>query len=106
ADIDDLHYPQAELDKIVQAISTEVPVFIGFTDENSLGRNPPELFGDRLVYAPGLVSRDSYNFGADSVSRRVMVEIDKTPTFYTRLATYIRGTTPTHTDSLGGSRHA
>ncbi len=106
ADLDEKHYSIPELEKILAAIRTEVPVFVGFTDETSLGAPPPEAFGDRLVYAPGLISRDSFNFGADSVSRRVMVEIERTPTFYSRLATFVRGKTPEKVESLGASKHA
>ncbi|MBY0370771.1 CHASE2 domain-containing protein [bacterium] len=106
ADLDQQHYSQAELEEVVSALDSSVPVFVGFTDDALLGRKVPEVFGDRLAFSPGLVSRDSFNFGADSVSRRVLVEIARTPTFYARLATFLRGKTPSHTVGLGESRHA
>jgi signal transduction histidine kinase len=106
ADVDDKHYSSTELTQLVGAVASNVPLFIGFTDEVGLGRPIPVALGDRVTFAPGIVSRDSYHFGADSVSRRVMFEIDRTPTFFSRLATFIRGTTPTRVESLGNSKHA
>ncbi len=106
ADLNERFYSVADLDRLVKSVDSAVPIFIGFTDETSLGRPVPEVFGDRVFYSPGLVSRDSYNYGADSVSRRVMVDIDRTPSFFARMATYLRGTTPTRIEELSASRHA
>ncbi len=106
ADLNDQNYSAADLKTFVSSIDSSIPVFLGYLNEMELSRSAPEAFGDRLVYAPGLISRDSFNYGADSVTRRVMVQIDHVPTFYSRLATFLRGSTPESIDTLGTSRHA
>ncbi len=106
ADLNEQHYSAADLQRVVSAIDPAVPLFVGYLDEMGLDRPAPTVFGDRLTYSPGLVSRDSFNYGADSVSRRVMAQIDHVPTFYARLATFVRGSTPDRLESLSSSRHA
>lgn len=106
ANLDDQHYTVEELEKVVAVLDSSVPVFVGFTDDASLDRRIPEVFGDRLSYSAGIVSRDSFNFGADSVSRRVLAELRHNPTLYSRMATFLRGKTPEGLEELGQSRHA
>lgn len=106
AELNELHYTPSDLSKIASAVDKTVPVFVGFTEEMSLDKPPPNAFADRFVYAPGLVSRDSFNYGADAVSRRVMTQIDHVPTFYARLASFLRAAPAENVEALGTSRHA
>ncbi len=106
ADIDARQYAPSELDRLVSVVDASIPVLVGYTEESSLGRAAPKAFGDRITFSAGIASRDAYSFGADSVTRRVMVEIDRFPTFYARLATYLRGSTPERVETQGTSKHA
>ena len=60
--------------------------FIGYVDDESLGRNPPAVLAPVIKYLPGFISRDTYSYGADSVTRRVMISIEGLPSLYAKLA--------------------
>ncbi len=78
-------YTSSELALLAKALQRVAYPFIGYTDDESLGKNPPvELAGVR--YLPGFISRDTFSYGADSVSRRVMIAIQSVPTVYAELA--------------------
>lgn len=95
-------YTTSELTLLGKALQKVPHPFIGYTDDESLGKNPPvELAGVR--YLPGFISRDTFSYGADSVSRRVMLTIQSVPSVYAELANLARpsGTPFLHIDPLG-----
>ncbi len=78
-------YTPSELALIGKALVKVPNPFVGYTDDESLGKNPPaELAGAR--YLPGFISRDTFSYGADSVSRRVMITLQSVPSVYSELA--------------------
>lgn len=80
-------YSDAELTQIGRALLKIENSFIGYTDDDSLGKAPPEALGiSPSRYLPGFVSRDTFSYGADSVTRRVMLTIDGMETLYLRLS--------------------
>jgi signal transduction histidine kinase len=82
-------YTPSELALLGKALLKVPNPFIGYTDDDSLGKNPPvELSGVR--YLPGFISRDTFSYGADSVSRRVMITLQSVPTVYAELANLAR----------------
>ncbi len=87
APINEKYYSDAELTQMAQIFSTVSHMYIGYTDSESLGKNPPRSLFHTAHYVPGYVSRDTFSYGADSVSRRVMLSIEGIPTLYSRLAT-------------------
>lgn len=56
--------------------------FVGFNDDESLGHERPKAFTGSFPYVAGFVSRDTFSYGGDSVSRRVMTMIDGQPTLF------------------------
>ncbi len=95
-------YTPAELALLGKALQKVAHPFIGYTDDESLGKNPPvELTGVR--YLPGFISRDTFSYGADSVSRRVMLTIQSVPSVYAELANLAQPnrTSLRHVDPLG-----
>lgn len=87
-------YSEAELALMASSMGKVPHTFIGYTDDESLGRNPPAVLAPVARYVPGFISRDTFSYGADSVTRRVMIAIDGLPTLYSRLAALYRGMTP------------
>lgn len=87
APINEKLYSEQELSELAQVFS-KTTVFIGYTDSQSLGKNPPRALFHSAHYLPGYVSRDTFSYGADSVSRRVMLTIDGVPTLYSKLAQF------------------
>lgn len=79
-------YSQEELHRLAQSMAKLDHVFIGYTDDESLGTNPPLEIAPVAKYLPGFVSRDTFSYGSDSVSRRVMISIQNVPTVFTELA--------------------
>ncbi|MFM8312928.1 MAG: ATP-binding protein [Deltaproteobacteria bacterium] len=78
-------YSEQELSELAHAFS-QVPMYVGYTDSENMGKNAPRALFHSTHYLPGYVSRDTFSYGADSVSRRVMLTIDGLPTVYLKLA--------------------
>jgi signal transduction histidine kinase len=90
APVNDKVYTESEIERIGASLRENRNPFIGYIDDESLGRKAPQpLWGIR--YIPGFISRDNFSYGADSVSRRVMIEIDGSPTLYSELAWLYNG---------------
>ncbi len=85
-------YTDAELALMSSAFTQVSGMFIGYTDNESLGKNPPRSLFHTAHYSPGYVSRDTFSYGADSVSRRVMLSIDGIPSVYSKLSNYYHQT--------------
>ena len=96
-------YERNRLEHIFRSVPHTV---IGFSDDESLGRSEPAVFSNDTVYVPGIVSRDAFSFGGDSVTRRVMLKIDAQPTLFSVLAQrYCSRKGPVCSpDDLGGER--
>ncbi|MBI1859361.1 MAG: CHASE2 domain-containing protein [Deltaproteobacteria bacterium] len=75
-------YSSSELNTLDQVFSSIPETIIGFNDDESLGRKRPTELSTRAPYLPGFVSRDTFSYGSDSVSRRVMLTIEGQPTLY------------------------
>lgn len=91
ATIDDKLYSEAELQLIAKAFSKVPNTYVGYVDDENLGKSQPTVLNLLGRYLPGFVSRDTFSYGADSVSRRVMVNIEGFPTVYARIACQYRG---------------
>lgn len=75
-------YTSHELNRL-NAIFKSIPTaVVGFNDDESLGRTRPAAFSDVAFYVPGFVSRDTFSYGGDSVSRRVMLTVDGQSTLF------------------------
>lgn len=83
-------YTESELNQIAQSFAKIPNTFVGYTDDESLGKNAPQALLHTARYLPGFISRDTFSYGADSVSRRVMVAIEGIPTVYAKLAELYR----------------
>jgi len=80
-------YSDGELEQIGRSLLKIENSFIGYTDDDSLGKAPAAALGiSPSRYLPGFVSRDTFSYGADSVTRRVMITIDGLETVYMRLS--------------------
>ncbi len=80
-------YSDDELERIGQAILKIDNSFIGYTDDESLGKGPATALGiSPSRYLPGFISRDTFSYGADSVTRRVMITIDGLESVYYHLS--------------------
>lgn len=84
--LNEKNYSDLELHLIAKSLKRLNHVFVGYTDDESLGKSAPPTMQSAATYLPGFISRDTFSYGADSVSRRVMVSIDSIPTVYSRLA--------------------
>lgn len=84
--INEKNYSEVELSIVADALKSIPNSFVGYTDDETLGKPTPNVFRERMNYLPGFISKDTYSYGADSVSRRVMVTIDGVPTIYSELA--------------------
>jgi len=89
APINERLYTEYELTQLAEAFSKTI-VFVGYTDGESLGKNAPRSLYHTARYLPGFVSRDTFSFGADSVSRRVMLTVDGLPTIFSKLSELYR----------------
>lgn len=86
APINEKLYSETELSQMSESFSQVSNMYIGYTDSESLGKNAPRALYHTAHYLPGYISRDTFSYGADSVSRRIMLSIDGIPSVYTRLA--------------------
>jgi len=89
APINERLYTEYELTQLAEVFSKTI-VFVGYTDGESLGKNAPRSLYHTARYLPGFVSRDTFSFGADSVSRRVMLTVDGLPTIFSKLSELYR----------------
>lgn len=83
---DSLYLPE-ELAEIGQALGSFRHAVVGLTDDESLVRaaeNPAIPQG--VKYLPALASRDTYSYGADGVTRRVMITLGGQTTLFAELA--------------------
>jgi signal transduction histidine kinase len=83
-------YTDAEIQKLALTLTKVPHTYIGYIDDDSLGKTPPAPFADVVPYLPGFIARDSLSYGADGVTRRVMLSIDGHPTVYSTIARLIR----------------
>lgn len=83
-------YTDSELNLMANSFAKVPNTFIGYMDDESLGKNAPQSLLHTARYLPGFISRDTFSYGADSVSRRVMVSIEGIPTVYAKLAELYR----------------
>lgn len=90
APINEKNYSDAELNLMATSFAKIPHMFIGYTDDESLGKNAPQSLLHTARYLPGYISRDTFSYGADSVSRRVMLSIEGIPTVHLRLAELYR----------------
>lgn len=99
--INERRYTPTELALLGKALSKIPHAYIGYLDDESLGKNPPsELAG--ASYLPAFISRDTFSYGADSVSRRVMISIQSVPTLFAELAKLAKPVSDfRHSDTLG-----
>jgi signal transduction histidine kinase len=86
AAVNDKVYTETELAILAKSFAKVPNTFIGYTDDESLGKNAPQALLHTARYMPGFVSRDTFSYGADSVTRRVMINIEGIPTVFTKLA--------------------
>jgi len=86
------NYSEGELKEVTEGLSRLPNGYIGFTDDESLGHSVPQGLSLPGRYLPGFVSRDTFSYGADSVSRRVMLSVEGFPTVYATVACLRRGT--------------
>jgi signal transduction histidine kinase len=84
-------YSDAEIHKLALTLTKVPHTYIGFIDDDSLGKTPPAPFADVVPYLPGFITRDTLSYGADGVTRRVLTSIDGRPTVYSTIARYARG---------------
>jgi signal transduction histidine kinase len=84
--IDDRSYRNDELEALAQAFAPYPEVYVGFTDDGALGRSIPGMARLAGRYLPAIVSKDTYSYGADSVSRRVFLSIEGFPTAFGAIA--------------------
>lgn len=93
--VNEKFYTDSDLSQLSQAFSQVSALFIGYTDSDSFGKNAPRQLFHSAHYLPGFVSRDTFSYGADSVSRRVMLSLEGIPTVYSKLASlYAQSTDP------------
>lgn len=84
--IDDRAYRPEELETLAAALTRHRNVYVGFTDDGALGRSVPGMASMAGRYLPAIVSKDTYSYGADSVTRRVFLAIEGFPTAYGAIA--------------------
>lgn len=104
APINDKVYSENELTTLSQAFFKIPNTFVGYTDDESLGKYTPRSLFHSARYVPGFVSRDTFSYGADSVTRRVMVMIEGIPTVFAELADLYHGVGPDSADAVSRSR--
>lgn len=85
------HYSESELAQLSRAFAKVPNTHVGYVDDESLGRTQPASLGLFGRYLPGFISRDTFSYGADSITRRVMVQVEGIPTVYAKVACEMRG---------------
>lgn len=91
--VNEKQYSSADLEQLAGAFSRVPHVLMGYLDESNLGKPGPMVFSDKVPFVPGIISRDEFSYGADWVTRRVMVTINGLSTLYSELARIDAGTT-------------
>jgi signal transduction histidine kinase len=84
--IDDRAYRNEELEAMARGLEEYPNTYVGFTDDGALGRSIPGMNVLAGRYLPAIVSKDTYSYGADSVTRRVFLAIEGFPTAYGAIA--------------------
>lgn len=84
--LNEKNYSDGELKLIAKHLAKIDRAYVGYTDDESLGKSAPPAIAAAAKYYPGFVSRDTFSYGADGVTRRVMISIDGLPTVYSELA--------------------
>ncbi len=85
------NYSEAELGELSRAFAKVPNTHVGYVDDESLGRTQPASLGLFGKYLPGFISRDTFSYGADSVTRRVMLQVEGIPSIYAKVACEMRG---------------
>ncbi len=91
--INERDYSDQEIEALAKCFAKTESDYIGFLDDDSLGNPPPIPFQPVVKYRPGYISRDTFSYGADAVTRRVMLTIEGFPSLYADLARMFRGMT-------------
>ncbi len=91
--INERDYSEQEIAALAKCFAKTESDYVGFLDDDSLGNPPPSAFLNVVRYRPGFISRDTFNYGADSVTRRVMIAVEGFPSLYAELARTVRGMT-------------
>src|SRR5690606_25307930 len=73
--LDDYHYTPIELQLIAKSFRKVPHPVVGYTEDALLGASVPTVI-DFAPFLPGFISRDNISFGADAVSRRVMLSVE------------------------------
>lgn len=102
--LDDRGYRNEELEAIAEAFAPYPNVYVGFTDDGALGRSMPGMSALAGRYLPAIVSKDTYSYGADSVTRRVFLTIEGFPTAYGAIACGGLGSLSRWNDCLAENR--
>ncbi len=102
--MNDKIYSESEFSVLAQSFAKIQNVFVGYTDDESLGKYAPRALFHTARYIPGFVSRDTFSYGADSVARRVMVSIEGIPTVFAELADLYHGVGADSPDAISKSR--
>ncbi|MBI4405293.1 MAG: CHASE2 domain-containing protein [Deltaproteobacteria bacterium] len=89
--LNEKNYSESELGLIAQSFGKVPHALVGYIDDESLGKTPPQALKSLSNFFPGFISRDNFSYGADSVSRRVMIAIEGVPTVYSELARLYKG---------------
>lgn len=89
--LNERYYGEAELQLLARSFERLPVAYAGYVDDETLGKSQPAQLQLAGRYLPGFVSRDTFSYGADSVSRRVMLSIDGFPTVYAAAACRVRG---------------
>ncbi len=79
-------YSDAELAGMSQSFALIPHSYAGFLDDELLGRSQPTELHLVGRFLPGFVSRDTFSYGMDSVTRRVMISVEGFPTIYAKMA--------------------
>ncbi len=98
------HYSASELTQLHDAFAKIPGTHLGYIDDESLGRPQPASLGLSGRYLPGFISRDTFSYGADSVTRRAMVLVEGIPTVYAKVACELRGL-PVNDQCWSGNRY-
>lgn len=88
-------YTSEEMAEIGRRLASFRYGTIGLTDDESLMRATatPIPLPPPVRYLPALVSRDTYSYGADGVTRRVMITLGGMPSAFAELARVFRHST-------------
>ncbi len=84
--IDEDLYSAPEIQMIEESFQRVPKTLVGYTDDDSLNQLPLKPVLTTVAFYPGFVSRDTFSYGADSVSRRAMITLGGQPTLYAELA--------------------